>query len=74
MSEPQTTTLTVFRTANGQNWRCTCPFHHTPAIVFRDDDAWVAGHAMALHIEVEHQWQVIAIYDENGKALSEVLV
>jgi hypothetical protein len=69
MTEPQTTSLTVFRTANGQQWRCTCVFKHAPALVFRDDEAWVAGHACALHVEVEHGWHVLSIADENGQIL-----
>jgi hypothetical protein len=71
MSEPSTAVTVFPSTTHG--FYSTCPYHHTPPVVFRDPSAEVAGKACALHVEVEHGAEVIAIRDaRSGRNLAEV--
>jgi hypothetical protein len=61
MTETPTTTLQVFPTADGKRWRCTCPFHAHPTLVYRHDSAKHAGLLMTEHIKRVHGWKVLSV-------------
>lgn len=60
----RTLNLTVFETgtAADRRFRITCPFHHSPPLLFRGTDCDLVELSAMEHVSLEHKpWRVLRI-------------